>query len=318
MQRFYVIGSINMDIISTVSHFPSPGETIIGSHLHTLPGGKGANQAVALARLGTQVTLFGKIGKDQYGKTYKEIFTRENIDSIHIQEEIDVPTGVALIEVEETSSQNRIVVIPGANNAVDSQYIDYATSIILTQAQKNSTIPYFVLFQLEIPLRSACLALQNLKGQHNIICILDPAPAPEDKALSLALKNVDYITPNETETQRLTSVMVKSTEDAQRAGKKLIDLGVKNVIIKCGKKGAYHMDAQNICYVPQKNKLTAIDTTAAGDSFNAGFAYALSLRMSIQKSIEFAHTVAGLSTTTMGAQNSMPTLAQIQKYSEGQ
>ncbi len=313
MQQFYVIGSINMDIISTVGHFPLPGETIIGSNLLTLPGGKGANQAVALARLNAQVSMFGKIGKDQYGNMYKDIFAQEHIESSHIQEHDTEPTGIALIEVEEATSQNRIVVIPGANNTVDSEYIDYACSIILQHAQKNTTVPHFILLQLEIPIDSISLALETLKQQDNIICILDPAPVPEDKHFSATFySNIDYITPNETEIQQLTGIRVTAHKDAEHAGKKLIDLGVKNVIIKFGKNGAFHIDAHRSIYVPQKNTFSAIDTTAAGDSFNAGFAYALSQSMSIQTSIEFANTVAGLSTTTMGAQKSMPTLAQIE------
>ena len=314
MQQFFVIGSINMDIISTIPHFPAPGETIIGSSMMTLPGGKGANQAVALARLGTQVSMFGKIGKDQYGTMYKEIFAKETISTTYIQEEPTTSTGIALIEVEETTSQNRIIVIPGANNTVHSAYIDYASSIITTHAQENPTETHFVLFQLEIPIESVALALQKLQSYPNITCILDPAPVPKNKELDPLLYNVDYLTPNETETQQLTGLSVESSQDAERAGKKLIKLGAKNVIVKYGKNGAFHIRADTTNFIPQNNTFATIDTTAAGDSFNAGFAYALSQSMSVQESIAFANIVAGLSTTTMGAQNSMPTLAQVQAF----
>lgn len=323
MNNFYVIGSINMDLIMQLDHFPIPGETIIAKKLTSLPGGKGANQAVALSRLqnanesSASVHIFGKIGNDQWGKSYQAIFNSENINTEYIETIDNIPTGTAFIEVD-SSSQNRIVVVPGANSYIDKHYIDKCLAIIQHSATKlKASENIFVLLQLEIPLESVCYTLMQLHSFPNIITILDPAPAQE---IPLEYyKYIDFITPNESEASLLTGITIRNEHDIKMAGEILLRRGTQQVIIKAGKSGAYYFDKSsksvpensNYGYGPAIKGIKAIDTTAAGDSFNAGFAYGLHKNNTIEEAIHFANIVAGLSTTKHGAQSAMPTLKEI-------
>lgn len=295
-----------------IDRFPHPGETIIGNELLTLPGGKGGNQAVALARLGAHTTMFGKIGDDKLGEQYQNILIQENVNISQLGVEKNISSGIALIEVEQQSAQNRIIVIPGANGKVDEEYIQQAISYIVKEANKLPQEMHIVLFQLEIPLASVAYALELISQHEHIISILDPAPVPPHIPEKL-FSHVDYITPNETEALHLTGIQVNNEDDARRAGIILLEKGCKYVIIKAGEHGAYFISKNEFYFIPQIRGIKAVDTTAAGDSFNAGFAYSLGTRMSIQEAILFANKVAGLSTTKAGAQVAMPTLEQVKK-----
>lgn len=309
MNDFYVIGSINMDLIAHISHFPIAGETILGDSFSVLPGGKGANQAVSLARLGNKVTMFGAIGDDEWGNTYQTNFENEGVETKYIKRINNVSTGIALIELEK-QGQNRIIVIPGANKYVDKNYIDSILSIICSNKKRS-----FVLLQLEIPLEVVSYVIVKLAEHSHITTILDPAPAQNLPQEIYAY--VDYIIPNETETSTLTGLKISRDntleEFLHEAGKILLSKKCKHIIIKAGKLGAFYITEKKIIPVPPTHKVKVIDTTAAGDSFNAGFAHALQHNMSIEESIAFANKVAGIATTKYGAQSAMPSLGEVSK-----
>jgi len=298
LKKICVIGSINMDLTAFVDRFPSPGETITGNRFGNYPGGKGANQAVAVARLGGDVTMVGKIGDDIYGKEYLKVFKDNQVKSEGVAIQNVVPTGIAVIEVD-SSGENHIIIIPGANNFVDIAFID-------SQFKLLSQCDIF-LFQLEIPLETVLYAMKRLKELNKII-IFDPAPA---KPLPEEIYNyIDFITPNETEIQILTGVKIVNDNDLREASNILLHKGVKTIIAKAGKKGAYIINKTSIKHI-LGFKVTAIDTTAAGDSFNGGFAFSLSKGSNIEESVIFANAVAALSTTALGAQGAMPTINQV-------
>lgn len=307
MKSICVIGSLNMDLVTTVDRFPRAGETIIGKEFGTYAGGKGANQAVAAARLGADVRMVGKVGDDFYGKKYFQILEENGVRIEGINIEPGVSTGVAVIEVESSGS-NHIVVISGANGRVDVNLINQKLEYIL-----ESDI---FLFQLEIPLETVeyCIkkikAAQNASGEAKTI-ILDPAPAVslEERVLGC----VDYITPNETEIEILTGINIKTQEDIKRASFKLLDKGVKNVIAKVGEKGAYIVNREKLIHVPAP-KVNVVDTTAAGDSFNAGFAFALSQNLELSECVKFANRVASIAVTGKGAQEAMPNMEEVKAF----
>ncbi len=301
MKKICVVGSLNMDLVVTVDRFPQPGETITGREFATYPGGKGGNQAVALGRLGADVLMIGKLGNDLFGEQYL-VNLKENsivLDGVKVEE--GVSSGIAVIEVDSTG-ENHIVIVPGANGKVDRAFIEGNWPLM---EQRD-----IFLFQLEIPIDTVLYAMEKLKKAGKTI-ILDPAPArilPDEIFL-----NVDYITPNETEMETLTGIRIKDVDDLKEAGHWLIKKGVKNVIAKAGKKGAYLITSDDFVHVPGFS-VKAVDTTAAGDSFNAGFAFALAQGKEIIESIRFANAVGAISTTAKGAQSAMPSLKQVEAF----
>lgn len=301
MKKICVIGSLNMDLVTKVSDFPKSGETIFGKSFQTFPGGKGANQAVALGRLGADVIIVGKVGEDIYGEKYLEVLRNNNVRQDAVEIEKEVSSGIAVIQVND-SGENNIIVVPGANGKVDTQYIESKWDII-RQAD-------IFLFQLEIPLLTVIDVMKKLKKLGKVI-ILDPAPAsklPDD-----IFKYIDFITPNETEIETLTGRNIKNEDDLKEAGKILFDKGVKVVIAKLGSKGASIIKKDEYISIPGF-KVSAVDTTAAGDSFNAGFAFALSEEKSLKDCVEFGNAVGAISTTALGAQEAMPTYEIISEF----
>lgn len=301
MKKICVIGSLNMDLVTKVSYFPKSGETILGKSFQTFPGGKGANQAVALGRLGADVIMVGKVGEDIYGEKYLEVLRNNNVRQDAVEIEKEVSSGIAVIQVND-SGENNIIVVPGANGKVDTQYIESKWDII-RQAD-------IFLFQLEIPLLTVTDVMKKLKKLGKVI-ILDPAPAsklPDD-----IFKYIDFITPNETEIETLTSRNIKNEDDLKEAGKILFDKGVKVVIAKLGSKGASIIKKDEYISIPGF-KVSAVDTTAAGDSFNAGFAFALSEEKSLKDCVEFGNAVGAISTTALGAQEAMPTYEIVNEF----
>lgn len=301
MKKICVVGSLNMDLVVTVDRFPEPGETITGREFATYPGGKGGNQAVALGRLGADVLMIGKLGNDLFGEQYLNNLKENGVvlDGVKIEE--GVSSGIAVIEVDSTG-ENHIVIVPGANGKVDRAFIEGNWHLMEERD--------IFLFQLEIPIDTVLYAVKKLKRAGKII-ILDPAPArilPDDIFL-----NIDYITPNETEMETLTGIRIKDVDDLKEAGHWLIKKGVKNVIAKAGKKGAYLVTSDDFVHVPGFS-VKAVDTTAAGDSFNAGFAFALAQGKGIIESIQFANAVGAISTTAKGAQSAMPFLRQVETF----
>lgn len=301
MKKICVIGSLNMDLVTKVSYFPKSGETILGKSFQTFPGGKGANQAVALGRLGADVIMVGKVGEDIYGEKYLEVLRNNNVRQDAVEIEKEVSSGIAVIQVND-SGENNIIVVPGANGKVDTQYIESKWDII-RQAD-------IFLFQLEIPLLTVTDVMKKLKKLGKVI-ILDPAPA--SKLPNDIFKYIDFITPNETEIETLTSRNIKNEDDLKEAGKILFDKGVKVVIAKLGSKGASIIKKDEYISIPGF-KVSAVDTTAAGDSFNAGFAFALSEEKSLKDCVEFGNAVGAISTTALGAQEAMPTYEIVNEF----
>lgn len=295
MKRLCVIGSLNVDLTITIPRFHAPGETISGTGFATYTGGKGGNQAVALGRLGADVAMAGLLGRDAHGDLYAERLKQEGVDATLI-ERCEQPTGVALIEVESASGNNRIALNAGANQMLNEAYIDRVLPRLLACE--------VFLFQLETPLEAVGYAARRLHEAGKTI-LLDPAPArPLSDEL---LRCVDYITPNETELALLTGMPTDTPERVQAAAERLLDAGARAVVAKLGARGAMLFSREEILR-DDGFRVQAVDTTAAGDSFNAGFACALARGMNRREALRLANAVGALSTTAMGAQAAMPSL----------
>jgi ribokinase len=294
-----VIGSLNVDLTVTTQRFHQPGETITGSTFCTYPGGKGGNQAVAAARLGACVHMVSALGEDDNGAFYQRTLQAEGIHAQTVMEKGGVPTGVALIQVDN-QGENRIVVVPGANAQVNSACVD--------EALPHIAHADMALLQLEIPMDTVLYAAQALHRQ-GIPVMLDPAPAqPLPDSLYPLLS---YITPNRSELHLLTGLPTDSLDQVKKTARQLLRRGARAVVAKLGAAGCLYMDEQRCLPVPGF-AVQVVDTTAAGDSFNAGLAYALAEGQPMEQALRFANAVGALSTTKAGAQAAMPTLAQVQ------
>lgn len=288
-----VIGSSNTDMVIKAAHLPAPGETILGGTFLMNPGGKGANQAVAAARLGGAVTFICKTGNDIFGKQSLQLFKEEGIDTAYIFEDQQQPSGVALITVDD-NAENCIVVASGANAYLAARDIKMAIHCIEKAA--------IILMQLEIPVETVAYAA-SVAAALNKIVILNPAPVCtlNDELL----KHVSVITPNETEAFMLTGIKVTDETSAQQAARYLIAKGIATVIITLGSKGALVLH-QDECTVVRAPAVNAVDTTAAGDVFNGALAVALSENKTMPAAVEFACKAAAFSVTRLGAQASAP------------
>jgi ribokinase len=288
-----VIGSSNTDMVIKTENFPKPGETLLGGSFFMFPGGKGANQAVAAARLGGHVTFIAKVGYDVFGQQALQQFKKEKIRTEHIITDYKNPSGVALITVNG-EGENTIVVAQGANGSLLPDDLSKAAD----EFKKNSIL----LMQLETPIDTIVHAAKLASSFNNKV-ILNPAPAatlPDDLYQHLYL-----ITPNRSETQFLTGVEVKSLDDARTAARQLHGKGVPNVVITLGSEGAHLYNEKEELHIPSK-KVTPIDTTAAGDIFNGALAVSLGEGASLKDAVKFANNAAALSVTKMGAQSSAP------------
>ncbi len=304
MGKIGVLGSLNVDLTVTLSRFHQPGETITGTGFHTFTGGKGGNQAVAAAKLGVPTLMAGKLGQDQNGELYRATMKQLGIDQTGVAGEKELPSGVALIEVD-AKGENRIAVVPGANGAVDCAYVD--------QVFEKLAACDVVLMQLETPLAAVTYAAQRLHKEGKCV-VLDPAPAvplPDE-----LLKSVDYLTPNETELHILTGMETGDDSQVEAAARSLMERGVRCVVAKLGARGAMLVTREGATAVPGF-RVKAIDTTAAGDSFNAGFAAALLDGKTPVEAVRFANAVAAISTTAMGAQGAMPSREQVEALLRG-
>lgn len=293
MNRIIVIGSSNTDMVVKSRKLPSPGETILGGTFLMNPGGKGANQAVAAARLQGNVTFVTKTGNDLFGEQSKQIFDSEGIDTRFLIKDQKNPSGVALITVDE-NGENCIVVAPGSNAALSAYDIEEEVF------QSDSSDVF--LMQLEIPVSTVEFVAQKVNERGSRI-ILNPAPARQlsDDLLSTLFA----ITPNETEAELLTGIKVTDPQSAEICARKLLQKGVKNVVITMGAAGSFLLSgsiSRMIPVVPVK----AVDSTAAGDVFNGAFAVALAEGKEITRAVDFANRAASISVTRMGAQASAP------------
>lgn len=300
MKNICVIGSLNMDLVVNVDAMPKPGQTIIGSNFKEVPGGKGANQAVAMARLNGNVSMIGKVGEDGFGQTLISSLKNDKVDTTYIQT-AKGSTGVALITVDK-NAQNSIVVSPGANFEVKEEDIDNNIKAI-----ENSDI---VVLQLETPLNTIKYALNKAK-ELNKYTILNPAPAV--KLDDEIIKNVDLLTPNETELEIISGVSIETEEDIQKAAQIMIEKGVKELIVTLGSKGSLYINKEKSMF-KKAYKVEAVDTTAAGDSYTGALAVALSQDKGIADAMDFASKVGALSVLKEGAQSSLPTLEDVKNF----
>lgn len=310
--NYWVIGSLNVDLVVTVDKFHGPGETILGDSFGTYLGGKGGNQCMALARLGSSPRMVGRVGDDQFGRRYREALRDAGASVDHLATDPNQPTGTALIEVER-GGNNRIVVVPGANGTLTPDRI--------TDALDGIEAGDVVLLQLEIPMETVVAAAARACKQGAIV-VLDPAPAaPLPQEL---LRNVTWLTPNEHEAAVLTDIDTTSDDGLRRAALALSQYGIEHVVIKAGERGAWYLSstAEEPILVPGYS-VKAVDTTAAGDSFNAGLAWALSAAGGTTEgndatpaveAIRRASAVAAISVTGEGAQSAMPTADEVRSF----
>ena len=296
-----VIGSSNMDLVAKAPRIPVTGETLTGTDFFMVPGGKGANQAVAAAKLGAEVVFITKLGKDVFASELLENFKSVNINTQHIEQLNGVPSGIAVIAIDD-KGQNMIIVVPGANGKLAPVDVDKAQSDIANAA--------VVVAQLEVPIETVEQAAK-IANQNNIPFILDPAPA---KPLSdELLSRVDILTPNETEAEALTGIKVTDEKSADMAADALLAKGVKTVIVTLGEKGLLLATQDSKEMIPN-HKVNAVDSTAAGDAFTGSLAYGLARGNSIKDAAVYANAVAAVSVTRYGAQPSMPTLKEVQEF----
>ncbi len=297
MKDITVLGIFVADISFSGNKIPTTGETILGDNYNIGPGGKGCNQAISISRLGGKVNFISKLGNDEYGKLALNKLKEDNIDTSNIIISNKHQTGVAGIHVDRNTGKNAITVVRGAPASLTIDEID--TKII-----KKSKI---FLTQLEIPTEVTLHCLKTAK-EYGLINILNPAPACE---LSNEFFNlIDYFTPNETEAEFYTGVKINNENDAKVSAKKLIEMGIKKAIITLGEKGLFYSDGKEEIFI-KASLDKAVDTTGAGDAFNGGFAFALLKGKKIKECLQIANKVAGLSTTKLGAGDSMPTFKDI-------
>lgn len=300
MKKILVIGSLNMDLVTMSERHPKLGETIIGKSFFQIPGGKGGNQAVAIAKLGGDVSMFGCVGKDSHGEILIEELKKNNVN-IDCIKKGERNTGIAAIVVDE-NADNTIIVVPGANFEISIDDIDKNIELI-----KNADI---VLLQLEIPIDVVEYILKKSK-EYNKITILNPAPA--EKLSIEIIKNVDYLVPNETELELLSEMPTDSQEEVLVAAKKLMDMGVKNLIVTMGKNGSIFIGEDKVVKVGI-HKVKAVDPTAAGDSFIGGVIRMLAEGKKIEEAMEFGARVGAITVTKEGAQSSLPTWDEVVNY----
>ncbi|MGA1339751.1 MAG: ribokinase, partial [Pelagibacteraceae bacterium] len=294
MSYISVFGIFVADISFVGKRIPTVGESMIGSKYNISPGGKGCNQATAIAKLGGKVSFISKIGKDTYGDMAIKILSENKIEISAVDIDPKSQTGVAGIMLDETTGKNAINVIVGAPATLTIKDLEKHFNII----DKSEIF----LTQLETPVSVTLECLKKAK-ENNVLTILNPAPAA--KIDNQFFKYVDYFTPNETEAEFYTDIKILNIEDAKKAAKSLIQKGLKKIIITLGEKGLFYTDGKEEIFI-EATKVKAIDTIGAGDAFNGGFAYALLQKKPIKEALIFANKVAGLSTTKQGAGNAMP------------
>ena len=297
MSDITVLGIFVADISFSGNKLPTTGETILGDSYNIGPGGKGCNQAIAISRLGGNVNFISKLGNDDYGKLAIDKLKKDNIDTSNIIISDKHKTGVAGIHIDRNTGKNAITVVRGAPSSLTVSEID--TNLI-----KQSKI---FLTQLEIPIEVTLHCLKAAK-EYGLVNILNPAPAC--KLSDDFYKLIDYFTPNETEAEFYTGIKIKDENDAKKSAHKLLNLGIRKVIITLGEKGLFFSDGKEEISIKATSD-KAIDTTGAGDAFNGALAFGLSQNKSIRTCLELANKVAGLSTTKLGAGDGMPFIKDI-------
>lgn len=297
-----VFGSINIDLVATAPRLPIAGETLLGESFLQTPGGKGANQAVALAKLGIPTQMIGRVGADNFGVELIKNFQNYGVKTENILIDKNVSSGIAVITVDH-KGENYIIVIPGANGQVNQEDINRLYPLLPTATA--------ILLQLEIPIDTVVAAAKAAKNA-NITVILDPAPAQSqlpDEIYPL----IDIITPNEIEASQLVGFPVNGEETAAKAAKILLQKEVKCAMIKLGSKGVYCATAEESFFIPAF-PVHAVDTVAAGDAFNAGLAAALFHKLPLREATVWGAAAGALATTKLGAQSSLPDRMTLEKF----
>lgn len=301
--KIVVVGSSNTDMVVKAARIPAPGETVLGGAFVMAAGGKGANQAVAAARLGAEVTLVARLGADPLGDEAIAGYQKDSILTDLIVRDPDRPTGVALILVD-AHGENSITVALGANESLSPDDVERAAERIRAADA--------VVMQLEVPLAAVeqAAAIARAAG---VPVILDPAPAPDGGLPEALLRNVTFLKPNESEAERLTGISVSDRASAERAARALQELGPRTVIITLGSQGAIVVDEAAVHHVPAY-RVTAVDTTAAGDAFTGAFATAVGAGAALVEAVRRAAAAGALAATRMGAQPSLPTQAEWEAF----
>lgn len=302
MKKILVIGSLNLDMVINVDHTPCVGETILSNRLDMIPGGKGANQACAVGRLGGNVSMLGAVGDDMYADIQIKSLKAAGVDVGHVIRRQSSMTGLAVVAVNK-EGDNSIIVVSGANATLAPEDID-ANYHLLEESE-------VVILQLEIPLETVCHAAK-LASKLGKTVILDPAPVPKMFPEEL-YQYIDIIKPNETELAMLTGIdnVERHLEEAVRV---LRNKGVKNVIVTLGDKGVCLSNAKEEFHRIDAIRVKAVDTTAAGDSFTAALAFMLTQQRSLKESVKFANLVSSIVVTRKGAQSSIPSYEEVEKY----
>ncbi|HEU5300125.1 MAG TPA: ribokinase [bacterium] len=308
MARLAVVGSLNMDLVIKSPRLPERGETVTGGAFATFPGGKGANQAVAAARLGGRVTMVGATGDDAFGRQLRDGLARDRIDTAHVAVIAGDASGVALITVDPRG-QNTIVVAPGANWRLTPQHVEAARDAIA-----GSRV---LLLQLEVPIEGVTRAAE-IAHEAGALVVLDPAPAPAAPLPDRLLRIVDVINPNEVEARALTGIAVDDERSARAAAERLLAMGCGAAVIKLGARGAFaaapRAGGGGLLQMVPGLAVEAVDTTAAGDAFAGALGAALAEGIPILDAVRFATIAAAISVTRMGAQPSMPTRADVDAF----
>ena len=332
LPRIVVVGSSNTDMVVQSQRLPAPGETVIGGTFMLAAGGKGANQAVAAARLGANVTFVAKVGNDMFGDQAIAGYKKEGINTDYIFRDANNATGVALILVD-AKGENLISVASGANGLLSPDDIEKAgpairkAGVVVVQLETPFEVVIEVLAQLAGTSTRAILAATDDTGaitsatsattrskKRRVPLILNPAPAPDEPLPPELLRYVTCITPNENEAERLTGIKVTDVQSALKAADRLLELGVKSAIITLGGNGCLVVEEPGKGVHVLGYEVKAVDTTAAGDAFNGALAFGIGLGFTLQESARLANVVAALSVTRLGAQPSLPTKADVEAF----
>lgn len=301
--KIVVVGSINMDLVVRGDRFPVAGETRLAESLQTYPGGKGANQAVAAARLGCQTSLIGALGADSFGPQLRQHLIANQVDTTAVSIETSCSSGVAIIQVNE-AGENCITVVPGANSRVTPELVAMHEELI-----RNADA---LMVQLEVPLPAVLKAIEIAK-RHGVITIVDPAPAPTQK-LPDEIFHVDVFTPNQTEAEIITGVRVDDVPYARAAAQHLKDRGARMPVIKMGALGAVAIDSDGMLVHVPALPVDVVDSTAAGDAFTAALTVGLLRKESVASALSFACKAGALAVTKLGAQSALPTWGELQSF----
>lgn len=295
-----VVGSINMDLVVRVPRLPLPGETLLAHDFQAIPGGKGANQAVAAARLGARVTMIGRVGDDGYGLRLKSGLENEGIDAHHVGA-VGCSSGIAVIAIADEGA-NSIMVVAGANQQLTPADIHRLAAVIASAD--------LLLVQLEVPLESVQAAIE-IAHANGVVTILDPAPAPATP-LPADLMQVDVLTPNESEAAALTGIAPADHAQAVQAAEALRLGGARNVVLKLGASGALLLPANGAIEMAPAFEVAAVDSTGAGDAFTAALGVGLGEGLPLAQAVCFACAAGALATTRLGAQPAMPARREVE------